>query len=209
MTAERYLLFVFASALLIATPGPNVALIVGTSIRHGFRTGYATMMGVNFGLVVQLLLVVLGLASAIAVFSDWFDVIRYCGAAYLIVLALTQLLRREEGGEGGAAGVARRRLSGVKAFARGALVALSNPKTLLFHAAFLPQFLNPDADPVLQIWLLAATFAAVAAIGDGMFVWVAARTGSALSKRYARITDRLSAFILLGGAALLLAIRRD
>lgn len=209
MTAELYILFVIASAALIATPGPNVALIVGTSIRYGLRSGLATMMGVNFGLVLQLLAVVLGLASVIGFFTEWFDVIRYCGAAYLIFLALTQLLKKAPETEGQQQVGSVKGISATKAFLTGSAVALSNPKTLLFHAAFLPQFLVGGTDQVSQIWLLAITFAVIAAIGDALFAWLAARTSAALSARYAAITDKISAGILLGGAALLLALRRD
>ena len=92
MTWELYTVFVLASALLILTPGPNIALIVGTSIRHGTGIGVATVAGVNAGLTVQLVLVALGLASVAEFYARWFDILRYAGAAYLIALALSAAL---------------------------------------------------------------------------------------------------------------------
>jgi len=202
MTLELYLIFVLASALLVATPGPNVALVVGTSLRYGARTGLLTVGGVNFGLVLQLAAVAAGLSWIVDLFARHFDVIRYIGAAYLAVLGLQQLFARPKP-ETSAAPVLR----GERAFARGFAVAFANPKTLIFHAAFLPQFLGPG-DSRGDLWLLVATFAVIAALGDGIYALCAARARAAVTERARRIADRASGAILLGGAAVLLAARR-
>src|SRR5262252_1310928 len=76
MSLQLYLVFVLASALLVATPGPNVALVVGTSLRYGARTGLLTVGGVNFGLVLQLAAVAAGLSWIVELFARHFDVIR-------------------------------------------------------------------------------------------------------------------------------------
>jgi len=204
MTWQLYGLFLIASAVLIATPGPNVALIVGTSIRHGRRAGLATVTGVNAGLTVQLVLVAMGLASVAEFYAKWFDVIRYVGVAYLIVLAVLQLMRSNASDT---ANLSAPELPRRRAAARGFAVAMANPKTLLFHAAFLPQFLPADG-AVYWIWILAASFAVIGYTGDAMFALVAARTGTALSGRFTKLADRVSAGVLLGGAATLLVIRR-
>ena len=202
MTLELYLLFVLASALLVATPGPNVALVVGTSLRYGARSGLLTVGGVNLGLVLQLAAVAAGLTWIVDLFAHHFDLIRYVGAAYLALLGLQQLLARPNA-EKDAAPVLR----GDHAFARGFAVAFANPKTLIFHAAFLPQFLGPGTDQT-NLWLLAATFAAIGALGDGLYALFAARARAAVTERTRRIADRASGAILLGGAAVLLAARR-
>jgi homoserine/homoserine lactone efflux protein len=201
MTVELYLLFVLASALLVATPGPNVALVVGTSLRYGARTGLLTVGGVNLGLVVQLSAVAAGLAWIVDLFARHFDLIRYIGAAYLALLGLQQLFMRPKADQ--AAPVLR----GEHAFARGFAVAFANPKTLIFHAAFLPQFLGAGENRA-DLSLLAATFAVIAALGDGLYALFAARARAAVTERARRIADRASGAILLGGAAVLLAARR-
>jgi homoserine/homoserine lactone efflux protein len=202
MTLQLYLLFVLASALLVATPGPNVALVVGTSLRYGARTGLLTVGGVNLGLVLQLSAVAAGLTWIVELFAHHFDLIRYIGAAYLALLGLQQLLARPKAEKD-----ASPALRGDHAFARGFAVAFANPKTLIFHAAFLPQFLGPGTDRT-DLWLLAATFAAIGALGDGLYAIFAARARAAVSERARRIADRASGGILLGGAAVLLAARR-
>ena len=202
MTVELYLLFVLASALLVATPGPNVALVVGTSLRYGVRTGLLTVGGVNLGLLLQLAAVAAGLTWIVDLFARHFDLIRYIGAAYLALLGLQQLFARPKAEEA-AAPVMR----GEHALARGFAVAFANPKTLIFHAAFLPQFLGAGENRA-DLWLLAATFAVIAALGDGLYALFAARARAAVTERARRIADRASGAILLGGAAVLLAARR-
>jgi len=202
MTLELYLVFIVASALLVATPGPNVALIVGTSLGHGARSGLMTVAGVNLGLVLQLTAVAVGLSWIVDLFARHFDLIRYAGAAYLAVLGLQQLLAKPK--PGGPATPLR----GERAFARGFAVAFANPKTLIFQAAFLPQFLG-GSDSRTDLWLLAGTFALIAAIGDSLYAVFAARARAAVTGRAQRIADKTSGAILLGGAAvLLLAARR-
>jgi threonine/homoserine/homoserine lactone efflux protein len=201
MSFELYLVFVVASVLLIATPGPNVALIVGTSLRYGQRSGLMTVAGVNSGLILQLSAVAVGLSWVVDLFARHFDLIRYVGAAYLIVLGLQQLLSKRKA-------EALPALSHERAFGRGFAVAFANPKTLVFQAAFLPQFLTPGEGQGGSIWLLAATFAIIAAIGDALWALFAARARAAVSGRVQRVADKVSGVILLGGAGILLAAVR-
>jgi homoserine/homoserine lactone efflux protein len=203
MSIELYLVFVLASALLVATPGPNVALIVGTSLTHGARTGLMTVAGVNIGLVIQLAVVALGLAWIVDFFARQFDTIRFVGAAYLLFLGVQTLWKSRR-----TAAAAVAPLSANRAFARGFAVAFANPKTLIFQAAFLPQFLSSGEGRAAELWLLAATFAIVAAVGDAVWALCAARARAALSGRVQLIADRVSGAILIAGAGVLLAASR-
>lgn len=198
---ESLALFVLACLALAVTPGPNVALIVGTSLRFGSRAGILTATGVNVGLIAQLAVVAAGLAYLVEAFSHHFDLVRYAGAGYLVWLAVLQW--RSAG-----AGPATSAPAAHAAFGRGLAVAFANPKTLLFHAAFLPQFVTDTANPLPQVTLLAVVFAAVALAGDILWALAADRARSALSGRFAQVADRVSAGILVGGAAVLLAAGR-
>ena len=201
MSLELYLIFVIASALLVATPGPNVALIVGTSLRHGLRTGFMAVAGVNLGVVIQLAVVAAGLSWIVDLFARNFDAIRFAGAAYLLFLGIQILWKARKP-------VPPVPLSVERAFARGFAVAFANPKTLIFQAAFLPQFLTDGAGRAAQLWLLAVTFGAIAAAGDAVWALCAARARAALSGRVQLIADRLSGGILIAGAGVLLAASR-
>lgn len=203
MSLNVYLLFVLASALLVATPGPNVALVVGTSLRYGTRAGLTTVAGVGSGIVLQLTAVVLGLSWIVDLFARHFDIIRYVGAAYLALLGLQQLLARPPDPAAAVPTLSRER-----ALARGFIVAFANPKTLVFHAAFLPQFLAQAEGSMATLWLLAATYAVISVAGDTLWCLGASRARAAVSGRAQRIADRASGAILLGGAAVLLAAGR-
>lgn len=201
MTLELYLIFVLATVLLAITPGPNVALIVGTSLAHGLRSGLMTVAGVNVGLVLQVSAVAAGLSWLVEVFARHFDLIRYAGAAYLAVLGLQQWFARPK------AAADRAALRADRAFGRGLAVAFANPKTLIFYAAFLPQFIT-GAEGGMALWLLAGTIAILAAISDTLYAIFAARARAALTDRVQRLIDKISGTILLGGAVVLLAARR-
>ena len=201
MSIELYLVFVVATALLIATPGPNVALIVGTSLRHGLRTGLMAVAGVNVGVMIQLAVVAAGLSWIVDLFARYFDLIRFAGAAYLLLLGIQTLWNARK--------VAPPQpLSGERAFARGFAVAFANPKTLIFQAAFLPQFLSNGEGRQAQLWLLAATFWVITVIGDAIWVLCASRLKAAVSGRAQLIADRVSGGILIAGAGVLLAASR-
>jgi len=201
MSIELYLIFVVATALLIATPGPNVALIVGTSLRHGLRTGVTAVAGVNVGLMIQLAVVAAGLSWIVDLFARYFDLIRFIGAAYLLLLGIQTLWKARKAS-------APQPLSTERAFGRGFAVAFANPKTLIFQAAFLPQFLTDGEGRQAQLWLLAATFWVIAVAGDTIWVLCAARLKAAVSGRAQLIADRVSGGILIAGAGVLLAASR-
>jgi homoserine/homoserine lactone efflux protein len=201
MSIELYLVFVVATALLIATPGPNVALIVGTSLTHGARTGLTAMGGVNIGVMIQLAVVAAGLSWIVELFAKNFDLIRFAGAAYLLFLGIQTIWKARKPAQ-------PTPLSHERAFARGFAVAFANPKTLIFQAAFLPQFLTDGEGRQAQLWLLAATFWIVTVIGDAIWVLCATRLRAAVSGRAQLIADRVSGGILIAGACVLLAASR-
>src|SRR6267154_2327074 len=118
MSLQLYLVFVLASALLVATPGPNVALIVGTSLTHGARTGLMAVTGVNIGLIIQLVVVAAGLSWIVDLFAKHFDAIRFIGAAYLLFLGVQTLWKARKPST-----MAVAPLSANRAFARGFAVA--------------------------------------------------------------------------------------
>ena len=99
-------------------------------------------------------------------------------------------------------------LSSERAFARGFAVAFANPKTLIFQAAFLPQFLSDGEGRQAQLWLLAVTFWIITVVGDAVWVLCAARLRAAVSGRAQLIAGRISGAILIAGAGVLLAASR-
>ncbi|OFW97282.1 MAG: lysine transporter LysE [Alphaproteobacteria bacterium RIFCSPHIGHO2_12_FULL_66_14] len=204
MTVELHLAFVAACVVLIAIPGPNVALIVANSVAHGVRYGLVTVAGTASAMVLQLALVVLGASTALAVLAGVFDWLRWLGVAYLVWLGVrawrappVDLAHTE----------AESRSAGA-IFARGFLVSLTNPKTLLFYGAFLPQFVAAGGgETTRQLLALAATFLAVAVLLDGAWAVLAGRLRGLLAT-HAWLRNRLTGGLLIGAGVGLALARR-
>lgn len=188
-----------ATAILVMIPGPNVALIVANSVRYGFRTGATTAMGVTIGNTIQILLVVLGMTAIIELAADALTWIRWAGVAYLVYLGIRTW--NEPVGN----------LTEVKAapamFWRGVMIAAANPKTLLFIAAFLPQFVMPDGGVSGHPATIAAVFLAVLLAGDVTWALLA-NSARRLLERYASARNRITGtFLVAAGVGLALSRR--
>ena len=199
------LTFATATLLILLVPGPSVAYVVARSLEHGRAGGLVSMLGIESGSLLHVVAAALGLTALIAS-SPWaFPVLKYGGAAYLVVLGNRQLRRRriDFGTETGAGSVSRLRL-----FRDGVLVDLLNPKTGLFFLAFLPQFVNPAAGALsLQIVLLGVVFVLLAALTDGAYALLASTLRDRLT-RSGRARQRLNrttggVYVGLGGLAVL------
>jgi threonine/homoserine/homoserine lactone efflux protein len=162
--------FLAASFALAVTPGPGVLYIVARTLAQGRGAGLASVAGVALGNFGNAVGASLGLAALFAVSSAAFTVVRLAGAAYLVFLGVQALRPAQPSAPGGPpmATTERSRL-----FRDGFLVALLNPKTTLFFAAFLPQFLHATAAPALQSLALSAVFVLIAALTDSLYVLLA------------------------------------
>ncbi len=202
MPPDLYLGFVAATFVLILIPGPNVALIVANSVAHGTRYGLVTVAGTSVALTIQLVLTVAGLSAMLSLMASWFEVLRWIGVAYLAWLAV-RAWRAPATDLAQTAPEPR----AVRVIAlRGFLVALTNPKTLLFVGAFLPQFVSPDAAPLGQLVLLAATFLVLAIGGDAVWAALAGRARVVLAR--GRWRNRLTGGLLMGAGVGLALARR-
>lgn len=161
--------FLAASLLLAVTPGPGVFYIVTRSLSQGRAAGLASVAGVALGNLGNALGAALGLAAVFAASSLAFLAVQYAGAGYLIYLGI-QTWRRPPAMPV-AAPLAMQPLR--KIFRAGCCVALLNPKTTLFFAAFLPQFLTTHDHLIAQTALLGAAFVGIAALTDSLYALLA------------------------------------
>ena len=153
MTLTTYLLYVAAVALLIVTPGPTMLMCMTNAVNHGPRRAMVSVAGAVTAVLGVMALSAMGLGALLAASETAFTIAKVVGAAYLIYLGIrtfrsTQVLRDVP--------AARSR----SFYLQGFLVGASNPKAVLFFAAFFPQFLNPAAPIVPQFAVLALTFMA-------------------------------------------------
>lgn len=203
MTAEMYLAFCAACVALFLTPGPMVAYIIGTTLSRSVAHALAAIAGSLAACAIQLTVVAFGLAALLASAGAAFFWIKWLGVAYLAYLGV-RALRAPVEDLADAAPAAR---SLKRAAREGFLVALTNPKTLLFHSAFLPLFISPSAPPGPQLGLLAATFLAICAVIDCGWALTASRVKPWLS-RIGRWRGRITGAIFLTAAAGLALARK-
>ncbi|MBV8912547.1 MAG: LysE family translocator [Acetobacteraceae bacterium] len=194
--------FVAATVVLMLIPGPNVALIVANSLAYGARWGVLTVAATSAASLLQLGLVALGMASLLAELGGWFEWVRWAGVAYLVFLGVQQWRAIPPD----LAGVRPQPRSLSRVFARAAVVSLTNPKTLLFYAAFFPQFVSPSRPPAPQLAVLAALYLLIAFSLDSAWALTAARLRGAIGTR-SRLPNRASGTVLIG-AGLGLALSR-
>lgn len=193
--------FMAASAALIAVPGPNVAIIIATGAAHGSRSALTVVAGTTVAQIAQIALVVLGLTALLETFSSAFNLIKWAGIAYLVWLGVSALRSKTSGED--ARPVARR------LFLRGAATALANPKTMVFHAAFLPLFVDPAQSAGPQLLILAAVFLIIALVLDSVYALGAGALSKVFTgKSFRALTNRLSGGVMLAAAAWL-ALRRE
>ena len=194
MSIELYAAYLVACLVIVLVPGPTITLIIATGIRHGVRAGLLNVAGTQLGLALMIAVVGIGLTSAIEAMGHWFEVLRLVGAAYLIWMGI-QMFRST--GKLDAAGTPLAPRGGF--FLQGFLVAMSNPKTLIFFGAFFPQFIDPTGNYPLQIVAMGITAMTFAAAMDGTYALLAGRAGRLLSAKRVKLMSRISGSFLVGG----------
>lgn len=205
MSLDVYAAYLIACIVIIIVPGPTVTLIVANSLKHGTRAGLLNVAGTQAGLAIMIVVAGIGLSSVIAAMGHWFEWLRLAGAAYLIWLGWKMFRAAGAGIEGAAPAKPPR--GGF--FLQGALVALSNPKMMLFFGAFFPQFLDPSRDHATQIAIMGATALAFAALSDGTYAMLSGRAGHLLSQRRVRLMSKFSGSLLIGGGLWLASTRAN
>jgi threonine/homoserine/homoserine lactone efflux protein len=168
--------FIAASVALVLTPGPAVIYIVTRSLSQGRTAGMASVGGIALGNAVNAAVASLGLAAVLAASALLYTALKLLGAAYLFYLAW-QMLRQPAAA---AATVPAPPVPRGKVFRDGVIVAALNPKTALFFAALLPQFVDQPAFFTRQALLLSLLFVLIAGLSDSMYVLLARALASRL-----------------------------
>lgn len=186
--------FMAASIALYLTPGADMMYISASGASGGPGAGLAAGLGVSFGSLFHTVLAVAGVATLIAASPLAFDVLRYAGAAYLVYLAI--ITWRAEPPESGTG-----TRDAWRAFRRGALTNILNPKVSVFVLAFLPQFVDPETGPVwIQIAILGTIFS-LAAIPFNCSYGLLGAVFSAPLRRSGCLLNRISSLVFGGLAA--------
>ncbi len=158
MEFHTWLLYLAASIGLSLSPGPNGLLALTHGAMHGRRKALFTISGGVLGFVIVIALSLFGIGALLQASITWLTVLKWLGGAYLVWLGV-QLWRAPAMDMQSAEGTVER--PGSALFKEGLLSAVTNPKALLFFAAFLPQFIDPHRNLVVQFAVMAATFGIV------------------------------------------------
>ncbi|MEJ8571454.1 LysE family translocator [Microbaculum marinum] len=190
--------FFGAAVLLNLSPGPDIAFILGQTVRGGRAAGFSAMLGIWTGAFIHVAFAAIGLTAILAASATAFSVVKWVGAAYLVWLGI-EALRSKGGRLVGGGGPALP--TGWRIWRQGVLVAVLNPKVAVFFLAFLPQFVVPGAGPVAaQLVLHGTLIIVVAAFVEPPLVvtgdWLARRIRD--NPRIAVWLDRTLGAILVG-----------
>ena len=202
MNLQLFSAFLLITLVLVLTPGPIVTLVLATGATRGVRAGLITVAGSSVGNALLISGIALGLSLVIQHAAIIFEWLRWVGAAYLIWLGIQSW--RHAGDQ---AAVAAPR--GHVYFRRGFVAAITNPKTIAFFTAFLPQFIDPALPAGYQLLVMCTVAIAMATITDCGWA-VVAGVGRAyfLRKASAQWLGRVSGLALIGGGIWLSLARR-
>jgi threonine/homoserine/homoserine lactone efflux protein len=208
MNLHTWWLFVAMAFVVSATPGPNMLLVMSHSARFGWRAAIATMCGCMTSLLAMMCISAAGMGALLHAFPTVFDAMRLAGAAYLAYLGVQGWRTKVADAVPGASEAVRETAMPKHLYRQGMLVAASNPKAILFAAAFFPQFLDPLAAKLPQFSVLLATFAVI----EVSWYLVYALSGHKLAHylrqaRVMRVFNRVTGGVFIGFAAVMATVR--
>lgn len=204
MPLDLWLAFVAASTLLVLLPGPTVLLVVGTALGRGRSAGLAAVPGVMLGDFVAMTASFVGLGAILAASATAFLVMKWIGAAYLVILGLrmwwTAPMRIDAPVE-----TASHKRIGFQAF----VVTALNPKGLAFFIAFVPQFLDHTQPLLPQLVVAEATFIALAGLNTTAYALLASKARQAVARPGTqKLLNRAGGSALLGAGVMTAMVQR-
>lgn len=210
MTFQLWLVYCVAAIGLSLTPGPNGLLVLTHGMRFGARRAWYTALGGVSGFFLLVAASLAGLGALLAASEQAFTIAKWIGALYLVYLGIRtwNAAAPVVESQAGLSAATREQRSALQLFNQGFLVAVSNPKALIFFAAFLPQFMQPGVPYWLQLLVLGGTFALVEFIYEVALAGAAQRIAPWLG-RNGRLFNRIAGATFIGIGALLTRTTRS
>lgn len=206
MTLETYLAYLVATIVVLIIPGPTIMLVVSCSLTQGKKAALPLALGVGLGDMVAMAASMAGLGALMATSAELFSVLKWIGAAYLIYLGIKTWRAKPELGE---AMTYMQPDSAKSHVFRAFIVTATNPKSIAFFCAFVPQFINPAAPWLPQVLTLGVTFVILAVVNAALYAMLAARARKAVASPYAmKMVNRVGGTALIGAGVVTAALRR-
>ncbi len=204
MELHVYLTFVVATTIMIALPGPSVLLTIAHSISFGWQHALSTVAGATMGIAVQLMVAAIGLTSLLNAVAEAFEWLRWAGAAYLVYLGIRQWLSASDPLEVDTSSVSKTNL-----FIQGLVITIPNPKSLIFIAAFLPQFIDAARPLGIQFAFIVPTFLVITFTVTSVWALVAGNIRRLLQSQRAfqSVLRTAGGLMIIAGLGLALARR--
>jgi len=199
MELHTWLIYLVAAAGLSLSPGPNGLLALTHGALHGQRKALYTIFGGALGFVTVVALSMFGIGALLKASLVWLTVMKWVGGAYLVWLGIQVWRSPPLGIEVRGSSEPR---AGWSMFRQGALSALTNPKGILFFAAFLPQFIDPARSLFIQFVIMAGTFAAIEIVTEVFIASMAHRISPWLRRVGRRFNQICGGLFMAIGAAL-------
>ena len=199
MPLDTWLIYLVAATGLSLSPGPNGLLALTHGALHGRGKALYTIFGGALGFIAVIALSMFGISALLQASLVWLTLMKWAGGAYLVWLGI-QVWRSPPIGVEIHGSAAPR--AGWSLFRQGALSALTNPKGLLFFAAFLPQFIDPTRSLVVQFFIMAGTFAVIEIATELFIASMAHRISPWLGRVGRRFNQACGGLFMLVGAAL-------
>ncbi len=203
MELHIFFAFVVATTIMIALPGPSVLLTVAHSITFGWQRALATVAGATMGIAVQLIIAAIGLTSLLNIVAAAFEWLRWTGAVYLVYLGIKQWRSASEPLKFDTAPISTTNL-----FIQGLVITIFNPKSLIFIAAFLPQFVDATRPLGHQLTVIVPVFLVITFTVTSVWALVAGNVRILLRSRRAAQSVFRTAGGLMVVAGLGLALAR-
>ena len=194
----QWVTFLVASLLFIQVPGPSLLFTLGRALTVDLRDALLSVVGNAVGLLVQVLLVAVGLGAVLAASASAYTALKIAGAAYVVWLGVQAIRHRGDARAALLDGQRPAERAG-QALRTGFLVGVSNPKTIVFFIAFLPQFTDPGSSAAPQVAALGLAFASIAVVSDS--AWATA--AGAARRWFTREPRRLDAMGVTGGVMMI------
>jgi threonine/homoserine/homoserine lactone efflux protein len=183
--------FLLVALVVTLTPGPATALVLRVAARDGRRAALGTVVGNSMGVLMWATLSAVGVSSLILASQVAYDVLRFGGAALLIVLGVRSLLRRDSDD----APTPLPRLTGWRI---GVVTSAANPKLAVFFVALFPQFLSPGTSVLVPALLMGVVIVLYDIAWFSLLAWSVDRAGRALRPRIRRLMERTTGAVLIG-----------
>lgn len=194
---EPSLLITYIAACFIFSmvPGPSVTAVLANSLSQGTRAGFLVILGTEISMLSMVFIVALGLEAVVQMVGGAFFWIKLAGAVYLIWIGWQMFNAK------GGLNIEKKTTirSDLNLIVQGFMINWSNPKTLLFLGAFLPQFVDVSQPAFAQIMVLGLIVMAVATLTDAIYAILAGRARHALNAARVRMLSRISGVILMAG----------